>query len=78
MRERELVVVEIPSIFEESFALCLCLLWNEASISRGECATSSDLLKSLREQKSSEKLGLLRKRMGLMRLWEDIHVKQCE
>lgn len=56
MRERELLVVEIPSGFEEYFALCPCLLWNEASISRGECATSSGLRKNLREQKTSEKL----------------------
>lgn len=73
-----MVVVEIPSVFEESFALCPCLLWNEASTSQGERATSSDLLKSLREQKTSEKLGLLRKRMGLMRLWEGIFVEQGE
>lgn len=72
------MVVEIPSDFEESFALCPCLLWNEASTSQGECATSSDLLKSLRDQKNSEKLGLLRRKKGLMRLWEGIHVKQCE
>lgn len=72
------MVVEIPSVFEESFALCPCLLWNEASTSQGQCATSSELLKSLREQKTSEKLGLLRKRMGLMRLWEGICVEQGE
>lgn len=72
------VVVEILSVLEESFALCPCLLWNEANTSQGECATSSDLLKSLRKQKTSEKLSLQRKRMGLMRLWEGIHIKQCE
>lgn len=72
------MVVEIPSVFEESFALFPCRLWNETSTSQGECATSSDLLKSLREQKTSEQFDLLRKRMGLMRLWEGIHVKQHE
>lgn len=78
MKERELSVVEIPSDFKKSFALCPCPLWNEDSTAQGARATNPDLHKGLQEQKTSEKLGPLRKLLGLVRLWESIHVKHCE
>lgn len=78
MKESELSVVEIPSDFKRSFALCPCPLCNDASTAQAVCATSPDLLGDLQEQKTSEKLGPLRKLLGLMRLWESVLVKQCE
>lgn len=78
MKESELSVVEIPSDFKRSFALCPCPLWNDASTAQAACATSPDLLGGLREQKTSEKLSPLRKLLGLTRLWESVLIKQCE
>lgn len=78
MKERELSVVEIPSDFKKSFALHPCPLWNEDSTAQGACATSPDVHRGLQEQKTSEKLGPLRKVLGLVRLWESLHVKHHE
>lgn len=78
MKKRELSVVEIPSVFKKSFALCPCPLWNEDSTAQGARATSPDVCRGLQEQQTSDKLGPLRKLLGLVRLWESIHVKHRE